>query len=115
MGTYVGHNAPALALADCGGWGSVFCGCPFMPPPLLRRVLKHAGCQVYLDSDDVFYANRSYLAVFGFESGGKTVRLPAPSVLVPLFETQGFEEVSKTGYCFRLARGHAAVFQRQEP
>jgi len=115
LGTYVGHNAPALALADCGGWSSLFCGCPFMPPPLLRRVLSHAGCHVYLDSDDVFYANRSYLAVFGFETGGKTVRLPAPSALVPLFATQGFEELSVAEYCFHLARGHAAVFQRQEP
>jgi hypothetical protein len=78
LGEYVGSGGQAgLAIKDCGGWKSVYCGMMApLPAELLRGLARVAGLPIYsTDGDVLFFANQ-LLAVHASSDGLKTLELP---------------------------------------
>jgi len=72
------HNElGGLAVKAHGQWRSVFSAAPEIPAAVVRKLLHRAGVHVYVDSEDVVYANQSYLGVSACSRGVKRIRLPA--------------------------------------
>lgn len=78
-------NKTGLAVKEFKDWRSVWCAVPNLPSPLLRGVAKTAGVHVYLDTDDVVYANDLLLAVHTRYSGTRRVALPRPCNVTDAF------------------------------
>ena len=75
----------ALAVKEFGHWRSVWCGVPNLPSPLLRGIARKASVHVYVDTDDVVYANAHLLAVHTRYSGVRRIALPRPSRVMDAF------------------------------
>ena len=43
---------------------------------VIKEAARFAGCHIYSETDDVFYANRNYITIHGAHSGLKTIHLP---------------------------------------
>jgi beta-galactosidase len=64
-------------------WGtSIYCALPMVPRQLLRHLLQQAGGHIYCESEDVWLANRSVLAVHTRDGGPRTVRLPEAATVI---------------------------------
>jgi hypothetical protein len=78
-------NKTGLAVKEFKDWRSVWCGVPNIPSPLLRGIAKKAGAHVYVDTDDVVYANALLLAVHTRYSGARHIVLPRRSTVTDAF------------------------------
>ena len=70
--------AVGFAAKDGGDWTSVYAGVTAMTAELLRGVAKFAGAHVYLDTDDMLYANSRMIVLHTNWRPGRerTIRLP---------------------------------------
>jgi hypothetical protein len=63
-----------LSVKQFSSWTSVFCGIPYMPHTILRRILINAGCHRYSDNKDVYInASRQWLVVRNLKDTSQTV------------------------------------------
>ena len=56
-----------------------YCPQPPLPAAVLRRLFRHAGAHVYLETDDNLMAGCGYLAVHTASAGKKVITLPHPA------------------------------------
>ena len=75
----------ALAVKELGDWRSVWCGVPNPSSSLLRGIARKAGVHIYLDTDDVVYANARLLAVHTRYAGTRSIALPRPASVTDAF------------------------------
>jgi hypothetical protein len=75
---------PAFAARDHGTWRSVYLSMLNFGPALLRNLARFAGAHVWIDSDDVLFANRSMLCLHTASAGEKVIRLPRPAAVTDL-------------------------------
>ncbi len=68
-------------------WTSVYAGAIAWTSELMRGLARFAGCHVYLDTDDTFYANDRLLVLHTGWRGGdtRTLRLPRRTNVYDLF------------------------------
>ena len=90
-------------------WTSVHFLAPTVPSPVLRNVLREAGCHIYLQSDDNLYLNQSYLGIHAVRAGRKKIELPAPCRIANLFDPAGPVAEGKT-LELELKRFETALF-----
>jgi len=102
-------NKTGLAAKELQDWRSVWCGVPNPPSSLLRGVARKAGVNVYLDSDDVVYANALFLAVHARYAGTRTISLPKTSTVIDAFTG---ENVARNARSFevQLGRGDTGIW-----
>jgi hypothetical protein len=93
-----------LAVKEMGDWRSVWCGVPNLPSSLLRGIARKAGVHIYLDGDDVVYANALFLSVHARYAGLRQVALPAPATVVDAYTRQKIAERART-FGIYLERG----------
>jgi len=55
------------------------------PADLLRGIARRAGCHLFSDSDDIIYANRSFLAIHTGTAGKRTFHLRRKADVVDVF------------------------------
>jgi len=76
-------NGQVAMAAKREPWGtSLYCALPMVPRQLLRHLLRQSGGHIYCESEDVWLANSSVLAVHTRDGGPRTVRLPASATVV---------------------------------
>ncbi len=67
-------------------WASVYSAVPYLTPALMRAIARFAGVHVYRDSDDILFADRSFVAVHtGEKPAADTLRLPAKTPVYDVF------------------------------
>lgn len=86
IGRLDGYNLPGLVIKKCDNWISVYSSAPNVPSVILRDLAKLAGVNLYVESDDIIYANKSLLSLTVNEEGRRTIRLPQASNVYDLFE-----------------------------
>jgi hypothetical protein len=60
---------------------------PALPAEFIRATAKLAGVHLYIDSDDVFYANSQMVAMYTRNSPGpRTIKLPRASMVFDLLD-----------------------------
>ncbi len=83
---YQHDPVPAFAVKESGDWRSIYSGAIQLPAAVIRAAAKLAGCHLYLDSDDVVYAGRKFLAVYATAGDGpRTITLRRPETVWDLF------------------------------
>lgn len=78
----------AFAVKDFGEWQSVYVSTPFVPEDTVRKIARAAGVHIYNETNEIFYANRQYVALHVKEGGERTIRLPQPADVYDRFEGQ---------------------------
>ena len=76
LGEFVANKKAAYAVKEFDSWNSVYIGAKIMNPSILRGIAKKAGVHVYLDTDDVVYANKLFLAIHSSVEENKRISLP---------------------------------------
>lgn len=83
LATVEGTSTPGVVrVAHRLGGHSTYSVAPRMPPRLLRNAAKEAGAHVYVDSDDVVYASRRFVALHATSDGPRTIHLPSVAEVV---------------------------------
>ncbi len=67
---------PALTLKEQDGYTSIYCGSKYLSCDVIKEIARFAGCHIYSETEDVLYANRSYITIHAAEGGEKTINLP---------------------------------------
>jgi hypothetical protein len=75
----------------------------------IRAFLQGAGVHLYAASGDVLYLGNGYLGLHAAMGGEKTLRLPAPRSLVPVFGTMQTPSVTDTLF-FTLEQHQTVLF-----
>jgi len=70
------------------GWTSVYSSAPILPAALLRNILKASGGHIYVDTNDVVYANNEFLCIYSPQGGKRTIHLPKQSLVINLLENK---------------------------
>lgn len=78
LGTFHETTMPALAMRRFRDWTSIYSAAPSLPTPLLRAFAIDAGVHLYVDTEDVVYANASFLGLHGNDAGRRTLRFRRP-------------------------------------
>lgn len=102
-------NKTGLAVREFADWRSVWCGVPNVPSSLLRGVAKTAGVHVYVDTDDVVYANALLLAVHTRYSGTRRIVLPKRSSVRDAF-TGKTVAANADAFALHMERGATDVW-----
>lgn len=77
LATVEGTSTPGVVRVEQRRGGhSTYSVAPRIPPRILRNAAKEAGAHVYVDADDVVYANRQFVALHATSDGPRTIRLP---------------------------------------
>ncbi|NLB54182.1 MAG: hypothetical protein GX811_00155 [Lentisphaerae bacterium] len=86
-----------LALKEHGDWNSIYAGTPTIPAGLLRAICKYAGVHLFLETDDIVYANNKFLVLHTNErSGEREVALPNKTNVYDLKTGKVLAENTKT-------------------
>jgi len=90
---------PAFAVREhrgaSGDWNALYLSLPNFGAGLLRNLARFAGAHVWIESDDVLYANQSLLCLHTASAGTKTISLPRPARVT---------EISRGGASLGLVR-----------
>lgn len=65
-----------MAWKQMDGWVSIYTLNPVLTPEIIRAWARKAGIHIYSDSNDTFYANKSYLTVNAAAAGSRVIKLP---------------------------------------
>ena len=65
-----------LTLKEQDGFTSIYCGTKYLSCDVIKEIARFAGCHIYSETEDVFYANRNYITIHASEGGLKTIKLP---------------------------------------
>jgi ATP-dependent Clp protease adapter protein ClpS len=76
LGTFVTNGKTAFAVKQFETWQSIYVGSKVLNAAVLRQIIKTAGVHLYLDTDDVFYANKRFIAIHATQEGRKEICLP---------------------------------------
>lgn len=77
LGVLAGVEKPGLVVKkQPGGWTSVYSSAPILPSELIRNIIRESGGHIYLNHNDVVYANNSSVGVYSPEGGMRTIKLP---------------------------------------
>ena len=89
-----------------------------IPEPIgveeLRRRLAEAGAHIWLDTGDVFFAGRGYLAVHASAASEKRIRLPWPCNVVEIFGAAP-ERKAVTEFTEAMEFGETRVYRLGSP
>ncbi len=69
---------PAVCVKRADGFTSVYYGSKFIDGKTLREVARFAGCHIWSESDDTFYANDHLVTHHASQSGRKKIKFKSP-------------------------------------
>lgn len=88
LGTLVytqGRCNPGMCVKEFGDWVSIYIGAPNVPAPVLRSIAEFAGVHLFSRSDDVLYANKSFVGIHTIRAEDKQICLPRKADVYEVF------------------------------
>ena len=85
LAEYADSRKAGYAVKKFPDWTSIYAGSACIPSLLMRQIAQFAGVHIYLDSDDIVYHNKNFLAVHVKEPGMRIINLPVSSDVYDLF------------------------------
>lgn len=110
IGFFADSGLCALATKDTGSFTSIYCGAKYISAEFMRAVAKFAGCHIYTYTDDVLYANKSYITFHASSGGEKVIYLPKAASAYEVYEDKFYSENS-TEIHFSIKRGQTKMFE----
>lgn len=83
---FLDSGKPALSVKEMDGYCSIYCGSKYLSCDVVKEVARFAGCHIYSETDDVFYANAHYVTIHAARSGHKTISLPRRCDVVDAYD-----------------------------
>lgn len=77
---------PSVAVKELDDFTSVYYGSKFIDSRTLREIARFAGCHIFSESDDTFYANDRLVTHHASSSGIKKIRFKRPVKVTELYE-----------------------------
>ncbi|MBQ7783970.1 MAG: hypothetical protein IJ368_08380, partial [Oscillospiraceae bacterium] len=77
---------------------------------VVREIARYAGCHIYMDNDDVLYANQNYITIHAQASGQKVIKLPKKASAYELYEKRYYSELSDE-IVFDMVKGETKMFE----
>jgi hypothetical protein len=77
LGTLPGKNEVTMAIKQMEGWNSVYAITPILGPAVYKALARFAGAHIYSETDDTFYACKSYITISCDKAGVKTIKFPS--------------------------------------
>ena len=110
VATFADSGKNAMSVKECDGFTSIYCGSKYVNNEVVRALATFAGCHIYCDTNDVLYANKSYITFHASSRGEKVIHLPAPARAVELYEGVEYCTNSKE-IRFTVKRGQTKMFR----
>jgi hypothetical protein len=85
LARFLDSGLPSISVKEYKGFRSIYYGSKHLNAELAREIARYAGCHVYLDSDDVLYANRNFLCLHASSGGEKTLHLPTSATVREIY------------------------------
>ena len=76
LGRFITNDQPAYAVKDFEDWRSVYFGAKAFNPAVMRAIARAADVHIYLDTNDIVYANSRFVAIHATTEDTKRVSLP---------------------------------------
>lgn len=107
---FLDTGAPSITIKDNGDFTAVYYASKHISANIVRELSRMAGVHIYCDSDDVLYANNSYLTFHAATSGKKRITLPKTETLKEVYSGKVYAKNSST--CeFELLKGETLMFE----
>lgn len=114
LGNLAGVNKPGLVVKKQAGWTSVYSSAPILPAALLRNIVRAAGGHIYVDANDVVYANKNTLCIYSPAGGMKMIKLPKSSKVVNHLDGTIYTD-GATEFPLTLAANESVLLSLEEP
>ncbi len=100
----------AVSIKKMDGYTSVYCGAKFVNAEFVRAVAAFAGCHIYSDTNDVFYANKNFITFHAASGGEKVIKLPRVASAFEVYEEKYYSDNSNE-IRFNIKRGQTLMFE----
>jgi hypothetical protein len=110
LGNLKGFNQPGLLFKDLGKRKSIYSSAPILHAPLLRNIFEQAGVHVYSKSNDLIYANNTFVSFTANQAGRQKLLLPKSSTLTDAFSGEKLAENVKS-YEFEAKQYETRIFR----
>jgi hypothetical protein len=91
---FLDNGSGALNIKQTDGFTSIYCGTKYLSADVIKEIARFAGCHIYIDTEDVLYANRDYITLHASSSGKKVIRLPQRASAFEVYEEKYYSEDS---------------------
>lgn len=92
LGRYCHNGKPAMALSEKNGFRSVYCTAQVLRSDMLASLASWAGCHLFSHTDDVLYANESFVCIHAADDGRRTVYFKKPCSPYEVYEKRSYGE-----------------------
>lgn len=102
-------------------WTSIYTAFCEIEPWLVREMAKLADCHIWVDSDDVVFAAKNYVAVHAASDGEKRIKLPERASVLDVYQGRLLHEEAEEikismnkgeTRLFYIGKGNEASFQK---
>lgn len=93
LGRSCATGKPMLALKQQHGFTSIYCTAQVISSDLIASLAQYAGCHLFLQGDDVLYANESFVAIHASSDGVKQIRFKSPCSPFEVYEKRSYGEL----------------------
>ena len=95
LAKYDASEEVAVATLEKGKTKSVFYGSTSLPNTVLRALVEYADATVFMNTEDVFYADNSLAVVHATQGGKKTIHFPKVCDVYDYFQNIWYTNVSE--------------------
>lgn len=110
LARFLDSGLPSISIKEYKGFRSIYYGSKHLNAELAREIARYAGCHVYLDSDDVLYANRNFLCLHASSGGEKTLHLPTSATVREIYSGRIYATNTDT-VRLHLSRGETLTLE----
>jgi len=104
----------AMAIRDNGTWQAIYAVSADMPASVYREIARYAGVHIYDETNETFYANRSYVCIHPNHDEGtqqsRTINFPA-AVNIYDAQTETLLQSNTTSYTSSYYGGQTKVYR----
>ena len=111
LGRFVTNDQPAYAVRNFNDWRSVYYGPKALNPAVMRAIARAAGVHIYLDTDDIVYANSRFLAVHATTEDTKCVSLSGKTAKVTDAYTNQTVASDTSEFKIKMRNGETRMFR----
>jgi hypothetical protein len=89
---FLTNDYPAITVKDCDGFRSVFCASKILNSDIVREAARFAGCHIWFEGDDVFYASDNYVCIHASTDGEKEINFKTSCTPYEVYEEKTYAE-----------------------
>lgn len=110
LARFLTSGYPAVCVKKVDGYTSVYYGSKFIDSSTLREIARFAGCHIWSESDDTFYANDHLVTHHASATGMKRIKFKSPVSPYEVYEKKFYGQ-SVTEIEFYSELGETKTFK----